>query len=544
MNNLLTIPANNISLEPQGKKWYWAIPTLLIPILAGLAVGLIIRKISNNAPHGILESIKAAHNIKPSLPLRDGLKSSLAVIVSMGSGASVGHYGPIAHLGTTIGSALTRVFQATHFTGSIAIGCGAAAAIATAFNAPLAGIVFSHEVILRHYSLRSFAPIAISASTGYFMSHVVFERPPLFEVEQVENILPTEYAVFVFIGITGAFIAAGLVRSVLKAQQLSRSVPVQQHLKPAIAGICLGITALWMPEILNLSSKTLELTFVNEFFSSSDLLLIFIARFLLTAICLGFGFAGGIFSPSLLIGALFGALVGVTLESLGGIEDTNVAVYIICGMMAVTSPIVGAHLTSILIIIELTGSYDLATASMVSVVFSNLIAYRLFGRSLFDLQLRNQQFDLSMGRDKVILNQISIKSYINRDIKIYESNSSMRLVWEGLKQTGETEAYVVDETHRYAGTIKLPYLISIYENLDQSGTALEHAKKETLIFTTHTTIWEAMESMTDFIGESIPVIAGNGPGYGQFVGVVHETDIIKAYLETVQSIRNEEHAAG
>ncbi len=177
LNNLLTIPANNISLEPQGKKWYWAIPTLLIPILAGLAVGLIIRKISNNAPHGILESIKAAHNIKPSLPLRDGLKSSLAVIISMGSGASVGHYGPIAHLGTTIGSALTRVFQATHFTGSIAIGCGAAAAIATAFNAPLAGIVFSHEVILRHYSLRSFAPIAISASTGYFMSHVVFERP-------------------------------------------------------------------------------------------------------------------------------------------------------------------------------------------------------------------------------------------------------------------------------------------------------------------------------------------------------------------------------
>ncbi|NKB78084.1 MAG: chloride channel protein [Gammaproteobacteria bacterium] len=391
LNNLLTIPASNAHFGFKAETWYWILLTLLIPILVGLLVGQITQSITSRKSHGLLESIKAAHSVRPSLPLGDGLKSAVATIISMGSGASVGHYGPIAHLGTTLGSTLTRLFRANQFTGTIAIGCGAAAAIATAFNAPLAGIVFSHEVILRHHSLRSFAPIAISASTGYFVSHVVFDRPSLFQVSSIDLIYPLEYAAFIFIGIVGAVIATGLVKSVITANKVSLALPVSKCFTPAIAGLCLGVTALWMPEILDISNKTLKLTVLHDAFSSVDLVLIFIARFLLTALCIGFGFAGGIFSPSLLIGALFGAFIGINLEAFVGIENTNIAVYAICGMMAVTSPIIGAPLTSILIIIELTGNYDLATAALVSVVFSNLVAYRLFGRSLFDLQLRNEK---------------------------------------------------------------------------------------------------------------------------------------------------------
>ncbi|NKB77647.1 MAG: CBS domain-containing protein [Gammaproteobacteria bacterium] len=149
-----------------------------------------------------------------------------------------------------------------------------------------------------------------------------------------------------------------------------------------------------------------------------------------------------------------------------------------------------------------------------------------------------------MGRDKVILSQSSIAPYISKDIRLYESNTLVQSVWDGLKQTGETEAYVIDTSGEYIGTIKLPYLVSIYENLIESGTALKHAKKEQLIFNVDTTIWEAMESMTNFVGESIPVVMERDTTGSQFVGVVYETDIIKAYLETVQSVRSEEHAAG
>ena len=111
------------------------------------------------------------------------------------------------------------------------------------------------------------------------------------------------------------------------------------------------------------------------------------AKIGLTALCIGFGFAGGVFSPALLIGILFGALFWTVLNGLTGIETSGIAVYAICGMMALTSPVIGAPLTTILIVFELTRNYDLTIAAMVAVVFSNLIAYRTFGRSLFDVQL-------------------------------------------------------------------------------------------------------------------------------------------------------------
>ena len=127
------------------------------------------------------------------------------------------------------------------------------------------------------------------------------------------------------------------------------------------------------------------------------------AKIVLTAICIGFGFAGGVFSPSLLIGILFGALCWMLIDATGVVATSGVVAYAICGMMAVTSAVIGAPLTTILIVFELTRNYDLTIAAMVSVVFSNLVVYRVFGRSLFDVQLARRGVDLSLGRDRAWL---------------------------------------------------------------------------------------------------------------------------------------------
>ena len=414
IHNQLLIPTTNHQLRL--KNWHLMAAAIAIPTLGGLAVGVLSRSIQNNKPHSILESIKASHSIRPFLPLSDGLKSAFATIISMGCGASVGHYGPITHLGTTLGSALSRLVRLTKFNGTIAIGCGASAAIATAFNAPIAGIVFAHEVILRHYALRSFAPISIAASTGYFISHVVFQRAALVKVDHINPIVAYEFLFFILVGIIGAFVASALVNSVIRLGQFAHTLNIDSRLKPAMAGFALGVAALWLPEVYAMSDMLSELTAEGLAFAWPQLGIILIAKFVLTAACLAFGFAGGIFSPSLLIGALTGTLIGLLLFWLTGWPHGDLAVYAICGMMAVTSPIIGAPLTSILIVLELTGNYDLATASMISVVFANLVAYRLFGRSLFDRQLLQQNVDLSLGRDKVILNQNTIKPYINTTI--------------------------------------------------------------------------------------------------------------------------------
>ena len=537
-NHLL---APTIDHQLSFRNWHLMVIAIAIPTIGGLVVGVLSRSIRNNQPHAILESIKASHSIKPFLPLSDGLKSAVATIISMGCGASVGHYGPITHLGTTLGSALSQLVKQTKFNGTIAIGCGASAAIATAFNAPIAAIVFAHEVILRHYSLRSFAPISIAASTGYFISHVVFQRAALVKVDHISAIVAHEFLFFIVIGIIGAFVASALVNSVIRLGQFSHNLNIDSRLKPAIAGFALGVAALWLPEVYAMSDMLGKLTVEELAFTWSQLGIILIAKFVLTAACLAFGFAGGIFSPSLLIGALTGTLIGLLLFWLTDWPHGDLAVYAICGMMAVTSPIIGAPLTSILIVLELTGNYDLATASMISVVFANLIAYRLFGRSLFDLQLLKQNFDLSLGRDKVILNQNTIKPFIDTTITRYLKTSTLSDIFDGLVTANRTEAYIVDSSGQYIGTIRLLDLLPYQD--DTTRVAADLAKAEPLILTEQTTIWSAMENMTDFVGESIPVTALDGHSQ-LFLGVVYEKDIIQAYLTTVGTIRSEEHAAG
>ena len=146
-----------------------------------------------------------------------------------------------------------------------------------------------------------------------------------------------------------------------------------------LAGAMLGLAAIWLPDILGIGKETLRFAVIDHAFVPGELAFLLVAKILATALCIGFGFAGGVFSPSLLIGILFGALAGNGAELVFGDLRSDLAIYAICGMVSVTSAVIGAPLTTILIVFELTRNYDLATAAMVSVVFSNLVSYRVFG---------------------------------------------------------------------------------------------------------------------------------------------------------------------
>ena len=281
---------------------------------------------------------------------------------------------------------------------------------------------------------------------------------------------------------------------------------------------------------------------IDHAFAPGELAFLLAAKILATALCIGFGFAGGVFSPALLIGILFGALAGNGAELVLGDLRSEIAIYAICGMVAVTSAVIGAPLTTILIVFELTRNYDLATAAMVSVVFSNLVSYRIFGRSLFDVQLRMRGFDLSAGRDKVMLDHRLIESYVTRDYTSLAPETSLGAARSRLLEARSHEGYVVDAGGFYLGTVRLDELVTCEETgeLGPDATVAHLAKPEALILTVETSIWAAMEQMGDFVGESIPVLE-DADG-GRMLGVVYEASIVKAYLDTTNDIRREENA--
>lgn len=447
----------------------------------------------------------------------------------------------MAHLGATLGSAIAAVTKDIRWMTTVGLGCGVAAVISTAFNAPIAGIIFAHEVVLRHYSLRAFAPITVASTVGYVVANIVLERRALFHIEPVGVAYAPEFVGFALVGIGGAFVAVLFMRAILYANRIAEGIAVPRHFEPMMAGAILGCVAIWLPDILGIGKETLRFGIIEQAFVPGELALLLLAKILATALCIGFGFSGGVFSPALLIGVLFGALAGNLAEPVLGELRSDVVIYAICGMVAVTSAVIGAPLTTILIVFELTRNYDLASAAMVSVVFSNLISYRVFGRSLFDVQLKARGFGLSFGRDKVILDHRPIEPYLTKDYTALVPDMPLSEAKLALLGSHHNEGYVLDSHGVYTGTLKLADIVLRETRGLSTDTRVEEvAERELLILTADTSVWMAMEQMGEFVGESIPVIRSSDDS--RLIGVVFESAIVKAYLDTMHDIRREEHA--
>ncbi|PWE31167.1 chloride ion channel [Maritimibacter sp. 55A14] len=527
---LLISPRARVQLE--GNPGLVTAATVLVPTLGGLIVGVMLSRFSpEGRALGPPDVVRAVQLRAPLPSTRGGAVSSLAALVSLGFGASVGQYGPMVYLGAMIGGWVERLRLGVPNLPAIAVACGVAAAISTAFNAPIAGLVFAHEVILRHYSMQAFAPATVASATGYVVANVMFERPPLFLVDFGGVAHGYEFLLFALLGLASAGVALIFMRLVLASAVQAARLPLPPALRPALAGLAVGVTALALPDVLGIGSEALRFATIEGAFRPGELVVLVAAKIVLTALCVGFGFAGGVFSPALLIGILFGALSWSLLDTAGIADTSGVAVYAVCAMMAVTSPVIGAPLTTILIVFELTRNYDLTIAAMVAVVFSNLIAYRVFGRSIFDVQLARRGVDLSAGRDRARLEAMTVAEWMSTDFP----SATAEMPADEAQRTGAAspyaEVFVTDAEGQLVGVLRA--------GRPGAGSAADAAESAPVTFHADTTIWQAMQELGSFIGDAVPVVSRDN---GRLEGVISEAALIRAYLAAMQDLRGEENA--
>ncbi|WP_355660922.1 chloride channel protein [Halomonas salifodinae] len=512
--------------------------TLLVPTLGGLVVGQLHRGLPDGRPHTPADAIAAVQTRRGRLPARAGGLSALSALVSLGAGASVGQYGPLVHLGATLGSQAARLLRLGRSEDNITIACGVAAAIAAAFNAPLAGIVFAHEVVLRHYALRAFAPVAAAAIVGHVLATQWLAQGALFHIADPAVPRPWEFALFLVLGGLGALVAGAYMHAILGMGRLAKRLPLPLSLRPALAGALLGLTALWVPDILGMGQETLRFATLAGAYGGGELLLVLGLKLAATALCLGLGFAGGVFSPALVIGTLFGALAGTLVMGLGGAQETFIF-YAVCGMVAVTAPVIGAPLTTLLIVFELTGSYALTTAALASVTLASPLAAQLFGRSLFDIQLARRGLDLSAGRGRAVLQEARLAELISQDAVTLAPETPLEHAISRLGQAGHGEAYRVDGEGRYRGCVILAEL----EARREAGTAHTLAdcpETPRPVLGPQASLWEAMHRLQQVTGEAIAVVDDEE----RFLGVAYESSIARAFLHHSDALRREEHGAG
>lgn len=492
----------------------------LCGLLLAVAVILIIRRLFKiNRFHGPADSIFAAHRSDNELDVRAGIGSTLVAFVSAAGGGSVGQYGPLVHFGATMGS-----FMRQHTGGMLStdvfIGCGVAGAIAAGFNAPIAGIVFAHEAILRHFSLRAIAPIAIASITATGVSKWMFGDSYVFAMDNINvdliGLLPAALIAGPLFGLIAVLFMLSIRHSARFAAASGWS-PARLLITAALGA---GIVGMWVPEALGLGTSVIS-NILNAETVNASLMILFIAKIGLTALCIGFGMFGGVFSPALLVGASAGAIVGRVFVSLGILNaGPGLA---ICGMAAVASAVIGAPISGVLIILELTMSYEFAVAAMLSVVTSSMVAHVMFGHSFFDRQLLDRGIDVSLGRGHIEMMETYIADIAHDDYVPLKETCSVQQAIRIMVDAKATEAYVLDDSGVFKGKLTLHALLA--ETSD--SLAKTHIQSAPISIKHDASLQQAIEIASNFVGENIPVINRQN---NALLGVVTEADLFKLYL--------------
>lgn len=505
-------------------------PLVSLLLAAGLIL-LVRRWFRIGRWHGPADSIYAAHRTDNELDVRSGFGSTLAAFISASGGASVGQYGPLVHFGATMGSMLRQITGGA-LTTDVFIGCGVAGAIAAGFNAPIAGVVFAHEAILRHFSMRAIAPIAVASVSAAWFSDRIFGSSRLFTMDaslvDMSVVLPAALAIGPVFGLVAVLFMLSVRNSARFAARSGWS-PARLVLTAAVGT---GLIGMVVPEVLGLGTGPLSAMLQGDF-TLEFLVLLLCLKIVATALCIGFGLFGGVFSPALFVGAAAGAVGGRILAGLG-VAGGGTALAI-CGMAAVASAVIGAPVSGVIIILELTMSYEFALAAMLSVMVSIMISNHLFGHSFFDRQLDDRGIDVALGRGHIEMMETPVERVVSGEFPRVGSGSSCGDAIDTLVAASATEAYVLGDDGVFNGKLSLHSLLTG----SRSAPAISLADTSALSIKHDASLQQAIEVASNFVGESIPVINRDT---GEMLGVVTEADLFQLYLGLQTRIADLERA--
>ncbi|MGC3936547.1 chloride channel protein [Roseobacter sp. EG26] len=379
--------------------WYMI---LIIPILGGLAVGIILHVFTKDGrARSVADVIHGAAMNDGRVETRAGLASALASMITLSTGGSTGREGPVVHLAAVISTWVNRRILADGVTGRDLLGCAVAAAVSASFNAPIAGALFALEVVLRHFAVHAFAPIVIASAAGTVINRLEFGDVTEFTLATTGAVqFYQEMPAYLLLGLMSGLIAVALMKAIFWADDFGNLVQektrLPRWLRPAIAGAMLGGIAIFYPHIIGVGYETTSLALTGQL-TLWNAIVFAVLKTVALAITMAGRMGGGIFSPSLMVGALTGLSFGLIATGVFPDVSSSLTLYALTGMGAVAAAVLGAPISTTLIVFELTGDWQTGLAVMVAVSMSTALASRLVDRSFFLTQLERRDIHLAAG---------------------------------------------------------------------------------------------------------------------------------------------------
>ncbi len=382
------------------------------PIVGGLIVGLCLKYIPRQRTSSVAEVMEARARGGRGLPFWHGLSSALLTAVSLGSGASAGREGPVVHLGATLATALCNLFSLAITTRRVMLACGVASAVSASFNAPIAGVLFAHEVILGHYALSAIAPVCIAAVAGTLITRLAFGDVAAFIIPEHQITSYLEFPAFALLGVTCAAVAVIFQFALTGTDWVARNVSMPLWLRPAVGGAAVGLIALAYPEVLGVGYETTDAALKNNL-PLTVMLVLLVAKTAATAITLASRFGGGIFSPTLYLGAMAGGSFGLIAAGVFPEFASSEGLYSILGMGGVAAAVLGAPFSTTVMVFELTGGYALSIALLITVSISTGLTLAVHGRSYFHWQLEMRGLELREGTHRWLIHNVHVSEFMD-----------------------------------------------------------------------------------------------------------------------------------
>lgn len=507
----------------------------LVPLIGGLALGIGALVVSRYRSSDIVDPIEANALHGGRMSFVDSVRLVVATIVSNASGASVGMEAGYSQFGAAVFSSLGQLLTLRRADQRTFVASGAAAAIAAAFNAPLAGAFYGYELILGNYSVRALAPVAAASLAAVLTERDLINPEPLFLVAQGFHFKESIYLLFALLGVFAAGFSVLAMQSVTWAERALKLLPTPQWLRPSFGGILLSALALQVPQVLGSGHGAIQFQFDHNW-PLALLALVLTAKLAASAVSIGAGYRGGMFSSSLLLGCLFGGVFADVAALLVPRLAVQHAALMMVGMGSVAAAVIGAPLTMVFLVLEGTGDFPMTVGVMVGVVIASTIVRLAFGYSFSTWRFHQRGLGIRSPHDIGWLGDLSVAKLMRSDPKLVKSDMPVDAVRAAYPLGGAKRVFVVDGAGAYVGSIDVTTLHDV-KRAGENGaaTAGALARDGDLFLLPGQNIRVALSRFEESLCESLPVL--QSPQTRRVVGYMTEAYALRRYNQELERRR-------
>ena len=504
-----------------------------IPAAGGLVVGPLVYFFAREAKgHGVPEVMEAVALRAGVIRKRVVLVKTLASAISIGTGGSVGREGPIVQIGSAIGSTLGQALNVSGDRMRSLVGCGAAAGIAATFNAPIAGSMFALEVILGDFGLATFSPIVISSVVATAVSRAFLGDTPAFIVPAYQLVSAWEFPIYLILGFFCAAVGVTFTKTLYRFEDLFDRLKFPEYLKPILGGLILGVSGLYIPQILGVGYGAMDLA-LGQQLAWWLMLFLVAAKVLATSITIGSGGSGGVFAPSLYLGAMAGGFFGMLVHHLFPGVTASPGAYSIVGMGAVVSATTHGPLAAILILFEMTGSYEIILPLMFSCIIATIASGQLMKESIYTLKLIRRGVDIRQGKEVNVLKSMHVKDVMSPRVETVSEEWSLEKMSDKISKSKYNSFPVLSTKNKLVGIISFnDYNEAIFdEDLKHIVVAKDLASSDVVTVSSSDDLYTVLEKISRYDFSTLPVVSPSDPE--QLIGIVTRRDVIGAYEKAV-----------